>query len=261
MNKAIFKTIRAGFVFGAALLMFTGTASASMVLIPAAATDITTTSARLNGQVINSGDNSVVWFEWADNASLNGAMVAGKQGFSMGSTFNTVIDGLNPNTNYYYRIVAVSKPIIGSASDPVYSPIVSFKTTVSGENSTTILSSLSTIYSASQSSNGSNTNTATGANKTTSTKNTNTASVVTTKKASSAAAVDTKEGFTNNGSNTASVFGAGDGMLPGTLVGWIILLIALFIALLIGRMIYEESERRKKARLAKKPELEDEKMA
>lgn len=258
MNKAIFKTIRAGFVFGAALLMFTGTASASMVLIPAAATDITTTSARLNGQVMNSGDNSVVWFEWADNASLSGAMVAGKQGFSMGSTFNTVIDGLNPNTNYYYRIVAVSKPIIGSASAPVYSPVVSFRTTVSGGNSTTILSSLSTIYGASQNSTGSNTNT----NKTTSAKNTNTSSVATAKKISTQTPiVDTKEGFTNSGSNTASVFGAGDGMLPGTLVGWIILLVALFIALLIGRMIYEESERRKKARLAKKPEQEEEKKA
>lgn len=253
MNKAIFKTIRAGFVLGAALLMFTGAALASGVLIPAGATDVTNTSARLNGEIINSNNNSTVWFEWADNSSMSGAMVAGKESFWSGSTFNTVIDGLNPNTSYYYRVVAVSKPIIGSASAPVYSPVISFKTTAAGGNITTFASTLSTTYGAGQNTTSANL----GTTKTANTKNNNTSTTVVTKKTSTQTTVaDTKEGFSNNGSNSASVFGVGNGMFPTTLTGWIILIIAIFIALLIVRMIYEECERRKKARLVKKPDNE-----
>ena len=277
MNKYIYQTIRAGFVLGVAFLVMANTALASVVLVPAGATDITGTSATLNGQVMNQDANSTVWFEWSDNSSMYAPVIAGKDAFYGGRTFDAAINGLIPGHTYYYRAVAVSKPIIGAADAPVYSPIISFKTVLPKSAAAATTGTNSTIYSTNQngvdnnaqsntsntsSSNNSKTNTTTNTNRTfnSSTNNTSTTNTSNTTNStkdgfSNVGRSNNTDGFSNGNSSGASVLGAGNGILPTTLVGWIALIIALLIILLIIRLIYEENERRKKIRLAKKAEM------
>lgn len=272
MNKYIYQTISAGFVFGVAVLTLTNTALASAVLVPAGATDITGTRATLNGQVMNQDANSTVWFEWSDNSSMYAPAIVGKDAFYGGRTFEASINGLTPGRTYYYRAVAVSKPIIGSSDAPVYSSIISFRTILPKSAVAATTGTNATIYSTNQNSVGNNSqsnvnntsrtnnsNTTTNTNRTfnSSTKNTNTSNVVTSTKDGFSNVNNQKntDGFSNGNSSGASVLGAGGGILPTTLVGWIALIIALLIILLIVRLIYEENERRKKVRLAKKAEM------
>lgn len=253
MNTFTYQTIRAGLVFVVAFFMAANTAFASAVLIPAGASEITTSSAVLNSQVVNANSNSFVWFEWADNASFSNPFIAGKQAFWGGRSFEAAIDGLKPGTTYYYRAIAIARPISGSAEAPVYSSIVSFKTKTAGGDTN---GNGGTVYGTTQNTNtggtsNTNTNTTTSnTTNTTNTTNTNTTSSQSSTKNNTVATVTT-DGFTRTGVSSASVIVAGDGLLPGTLIGWILLFIALFVVLLIVRLIYEQSEKRKKARLVK----------
>ena len=274
MNKYIIQTIRAGFVLAVVLFASANTALAAAYLVPAGVTNITATTATINGQVENPGNNTDVWFEWSDTRSFYAPTVVGKQGFWGSGTFNVKLDGLNPNSTYYYRVVAVSSPIFGPSSEaPFYSPVVSFKT----KPSNTVSWSSGTIYgptdngSANTNQTSTNTTNTTNTSNTTNTTNTNNTSNSSSNNTSSSnknngsrniSAAGTQDGFNNTTGTTnsdgfsnnsgASAIGAGDSILPTTLVGWVALLIALLVVLLIVRLIYEESEKRKKARLAKK---------
>ena len=252
MNKYIFPTIRAGFVLSLAFFAFTSTAFASVIVIPSAATEVTKTTAIINGQIINPHNDSYVWFEWADNASLNSSTIAGKQSFYGGRSFETTLEGLNPGSTYYYRVVAVSKPVLGEAGDPIYSSVASFKTM---SDSVAVASGSSVASSGSTQSGSTNNTTTTSAKSSTSgsTKNSNVSTSVEKKNNSKIDGTTTTDGFDN--ANGASVFAVGDGILPTTLAGWVALLIAVFVAILLVRMIYEESEKRKKAQAAKKAAL------
>lgn len=243
MNKYITKTIRTGFVFGVAIFMTTSTAFASANLVPAGATEITNTSATLNGQVVNENANSSVWFEWSDNASFYAPSIVGKQAFWGGRMFDATITGLTPGTTYYYRAVAFSRTISGGADAPVYSPVVSFKTSAPKVVSSVAGAGAPTSYG-----NGTATTKSTNTNNTTS----NSKSVAATKTATQTVD-ESKNGFSNNGSDVAaSAIGAGNGILPTTLIGWVAFLITIVVAILIGRLIYEENEKRKKKKAAKK---------
>jgi hypothetical protein len=249
MNKFTFKTIRAGFVLSFGLFTAVSTVFASATILSVQTTDITDTTATLNSQYDNPGMNSYVHFEWGYGSSLL-SNTAGTQSFSTGNSFKTTLEGLTPNTTYSYRAVVIARPATGGAAQaPVYSQLVSFttaptKSTVANTSSTQ--TNTGSTNNAPQSGSSKNTN----SNNTTTTKTT---SVATVKKAEVApVVVDTKEGFTNNNGAGASVIGSGVSIFPTTLTGWVILLIALFILLLVGRMIYEQSEKRKKALAAKK---------
>ena len=277
MNKYIIQTIRGGFVLAVVFFASANTALAAAYLVPAGATDITSTTATINGQVENPGNNTDVWFEWSDTRSFYAPTVVGKQGFWGSGTFNAKLDGLNPNATYYYRVVAVSSPIFGQSSDaPFYSPIVSFKTkpsnTVSWSSgvvySTTDNGSTNTNQTSTNTTNTTNTSNTTNTTNTTNTNNTsnssnsNTSSSNKNNGTSNTSVAGTQDGFNNTTGATnsdgfsnnsgASAIGGGDSILPTTLIGWVALIIALLVALLIVRLIYEESEKRKKARLAKK---------
>ncbi len=251
MNKYIFPTIRAGFVLSLAFFAFTSTAFASVILVPSAATEVTKTTAIINGQIINPHNDSYVWFEWADNASLNSSVMAGKQSFYGGRSFETTLEGLNPGTTYYYRVIAVSKPVLGEAGDPIYSSVTSFKT-ASDHVATTSGSSVTNSGSTQGGTTNSNTTTSTKSSTGGSVKNTNSSVSTEKKNISKVGATTATDGFDNDNANGASVLVAGDGVLPTTLAGWVALFIAVFVAVLLVRMIYEESEKRKKAQAAKK---------
>lgn len=240
MNKFISRTILAGTVFTLGISLVSNTALASAVLISSGATDVTGVSATLNGQVMNSDSNSFVWFEWSNNSAFYAPSIAGKQAFWGGRLFDASINGLTPGATYYYRAVAVARPISGGAESPVYSQVVSFKTT----SPSVVANVVSTPAVASTQANTSTNNNSTGTNATA------------VKKVTPAQTTNgTKDGFTNStntGNGGASVLGAGDGILPGTLIGWIALLIAFVVILFVGRLIYEESEKRKKKRALQK---------
>ena len=255
MKNLITKTFRAGFVFAVVVFAITNTALAYAVIIPSGVTEITTTTAVLNGQISNQGENSSGWFELSDNPSLYPASIVGKNSFMGSGSLIANLDNLNPGETYYYRIAVVSRPVFGSAEAPVYSDIMSFQT----RPSFTVSSALTQIgnngagaQSTSSNSSGKNTNTQSSTNgsasKSSSTNGTKEGSNTTTSNTNTTNG--SANGFSN--SNSASVIGAGDGILPTTLIGWIALLIALLVVILIIRLIYEESEKRKKAKAAKK---------
>ena len=68
------------------------------------ATNITASSATLNGYVDPHGNTSQAWFEWGTTSSLGQS--TSKTSFSSASQFNRGLTGLSPNTTYYYRAVA-----------------------------------------------------------------------------------------------------------------------------------------------------------
>lgn len=265
MNKYITKAIRTGLALSAVFFASANIAAASTFFIPAGATDITSTSATINSEVMNPNKNSYVWFEWSDSRSFSSPSIAGKQAFWGGRPFEATIEGLNPGTTYYYRAIVVARPVSGSPEAPIYSPVVSFKTLsadnaggVSGLVYKTTQNNSSNTNNTNTTSNSTNTTTNNTTNTTNSTNSTNTNTSTTKNNTvrNTSAAATTKDGFTNTNtsanSGSASVVGADDSMYPITLIGWIALLIALFVVILIGRLIYEESEKRKKIREAKK---------
>ena len=75
------------------------------------ATAVTTSSARLHGSVNPGGAATNYWFEYSTDSLLGSVLVEATDSTSVGSGQNEIeveanISGLNPDTNYYFRIVA-----------------------------------------------------------------------------------------------------------------------------------------------------------
>jgi len=79
------------------------------------ADNITATSARLNGNLLNLGGANYadVWFEWNNEGKTSWIPLAladngatGIQSLNSVSTFSSVLNNLQPNTTYYFRAVA-----------------------------------------------------------------------------------------------------------------------------------------------------------
>ncbi|MFZ9874501.1 MAG: Ig-like domain-containing protein, partial [Candidatus Methylacidiphilales bacterium] len=108
-------------------LSFT-TATALPLVTTTPATFIGTTGVNLNGDVNPNGLDTSVYFEWGDRSDVLGN-ASGLQ--SIGSGTNLVgnftrVEGLNPDSSYFYRIVAVN--VINSATNKIYGATLSFKT-------------------------------------------------------------------------------------------------------------------------------------
>lgn len=73
-----------------------------------AATNVTQTSARLNGEVDPNGEDTDAWFEWGTSRSaLNRATRAENVGSGTRvEDFDSVLSGLTPGVTYYFRAVA-----------------------------------------------------------------------------------------------------------------------------------------------------------
>lgn len=227
MNNIIIQSIRAVIVFGVALFVLVNDALAAPMLTPVAVTHLTGNSATLVGHISNPQKNSTVWFEIYNNYGAPTAVAM--QGIWSEGTFEYPLNDLNPGQTYSYRAVATEGGVT------VYSPTSSFTASVQKTNTPT------TIYQE-------NTPPATVQPPVQ-----KTAPKVSVKK-DVVAPVVAKEGFTNT--NAASVIGAGDGILPNTLIGWILLLVAILVMVLVAHMVYESLEKRKKAR-EEKNEMEE----
>jgi len=62
------------------------------------------TTATMEGHVIPNASSATYWFEWGTTPALGNATAVVP--ITREDTFDEVIDGLTPGTQYYYRIVA-----------------------------------------------------------------------------------------------------------------------------------------------------------
>jgi len=212
-------------VLGVALFAFMGTIFAAPALTPVSATNIIETSATIIGNVSNSQKNSTVWFEFYNSPGVPTTYAT--QGIWNGGMFEWHLRDLNPGQTYSYRAGAMEGGVT------VYTSTASFTTSAPKAAPVATVSSQVTSFVG------------------TKTSEPKATQVVVVKK-EVAAPIETTGGFKRG--NTAAIIGAESDLLPHTLIGWVLLLISILIAALIGRMIYESSEKQRKA-LREKEEL------
>lgn len=236
MNTNIIYAFRVATVLSVAFFAFTSSALAAPELTPVTVTRVTETSATLIGHVANPYKNSTVWFEFY-NTNGNPTTYAVQSIWNNG-TFEWNLRDLNPGQTYSYRSAAMEGGVT------VYSQTSSF-TTPTPKPVTTVTSTMTPPVQ-----------TVTPAKTTTTEKEVVVKTAIVVKK--EVATTTPTEGFDNN---SASIIGAGSGMLPNTLVGWILLLILILAAVLLSHMIYDSAEKRKEEREKKKREEEMKKIA
>lgn len=239
MNNT-FQTIRMATVFGIAFLAFAQSAFAAPIVTPVMVTDVTSTSAVLDVRVLNAAKNTCAWFEWTTGSSMSTGTAISRQCFYGDGSIKTTLNNLNPGSTYSYRAVAIEGGVTVSSS-------VSSFSTLSSNIATTPASVTSSSQPAVSTQIAPQAVKAKTVAPVVAQKNT-----VTTSSATPAIGAD---GFTNG--NSAAIIGAGNGILPITLIGWIGLLVMTLLAVIFGHMIYESAEKRRIEREQK--ELEDEK--
>ncbi len=84
------------------------------------ASSITSSSAKLNGELINLGGDSScqVWFEYGETTSYGYS--TGKQTKYSATTFSATITGLEPDTTYHFRVVAKNSRKISYGVDKTF---------------------------------------------------------------------------------------------------------------------------------------------
>jgi hypothetical protein len=102
-----------------------GATSSGPTVATIAASEVTQTSATLNGTVNPNGVATSAWFEWGTSSTLATFSSTSQQSIGLGTGVSEVrvsLTGLSPSTAYYYRVVAQS------SSGTVRSSITSFTT-------------------------------------------------------------------------------------------------------------------------------------
>lgn len=256
MNTIIFQTIRSFAILGAIFFAFAGEVFAAPTLLPTSSLEITNTSAVVRGYVQNPGELAVVWFEWSESSSAATPTVVAMSNFFGDGFFAARLDGLTPGVTYSYRAVAKS----GGAT--VYSPTASFRTLGGSPATATTTPSQGALGGASLVDTPSIGSTQTTSSQASSAPIQTQPVVVSQAKKSTPKAVVAKNSTSvtssnNTNNNMASVIGAGNGVLPGTLIGWVALIVATLVVVLLMVMILESTERRKKMRVIKKTNGEE----
>lgn len=244
--QAIYTAIRTGMVLAAGFFVFVNTAFAAPALTPVSISNLTGESAMITGNVSNPYKNSTVWFEFYTDSGATVALAT--QGIWHDGAFTWYLRDLTPGKTYSVRSAAMEGGVT------VYSSTSSFTTPSPKSLTTSTVVNQTPTPAIVQG----ETQTAT-VKQTPAVKKTQTVSTTNTtpKKTEKPVAVKTtSEGFTNG--SVASIIGAGDGMLPGTLIGWVALLIAILVVILIGRTIYDSAEKRREERERKEKERENE---
>lgn len=249
MKNIIISTIKYGIVMGAGLLSFAQTSLAATVLTPAVASGVSRTSAILVARVMSDGwNNTTVWFEWGETTAL-GNPIVGFTKIPYEGDFQGFLSNLKPGTTYYFRAVAMERD-----GNKVTSPVTNF--TTDGGVAPSVTTSATEQPVVTTKSETQTTAPAQTAKTTTSVSRTTTPAAKTTEATPKTAEVavapakTTVSSVTTN-ANIASVIGAGDGVLPGTLIGWLLLFIAILIAVIIIHTIHLQNVQRKKALEAK----------
>jgi hypothetical protein len=112
--------------------------TSSLTALTTIATGVNRTSATLNGLVVNGTGSPVsAWFEYGPTPSFGLTSPLSSLGTMSNAPLSTTIFGLNPNTTYYFRTVAVT-----SNGTVARGTIGSFITVVSG--STTVVTTITT---------------------------------------------------------------------------------------------------------------------
>lgn len=245
--QAIYTAIRTGMVLAAGFFVFVNTAFAAPALTPVSVSNLTGESAMITGNVSNPYKNSTVWFEFYNDSGSTVALAT--QGIWHDGMFTWYLRDLTPGKTYSVRSAAMEDGVT------VYSPTSSFTTPLPKSFTTSTVANQTQAPAIVQGETQTATVKQTPAVKKTQTVSTTNATPKKTEK-SVAVKATTSEGFTNG--SVASIIGAGDGMLPSTLIGWVALLIAILVVVLIGRTIYDSAEKRREERERKDKEREDE---
>jgi subtilisin len=90
---------------GTALAADSATAKPTLTLDTHPASDVNTTYATLNGEIVFMGgdaDSVTVWFEWGEEGN-NFPNDTPEQTYYSATTFDDTIDGLDPGTTYEFR--------------------------------------------------------------------------------------------------------------------------------------------------------------
>ena len=97
------------------------------IAITSQETNVTGTSAMLNGGYNGNGLNTTTWFEYSNNSNFVGAYTTSKvnQNNTQGSVTPVLITGLTPNTTYYFRLVAETSGGITKSSTVLNFPTLS----------------------------------------------------------------------------------------------------------------------------------------
>lgn len=256
--KNYIKTIRAVVILGALMLAFTGEVFAAPEFLPNSVANITGNSAEIRAYIQNYGEPSVVWFEWSEAVSSQAPAVIGMNNYFGSGFFTAKLSNLTTGVTYSFRSAVKWR------GQTFYSPVTSFvatNSTVSGAVSAQGALGTGTMYN-SQTNNSS----APAVTNQTPAPSTQTQTVTQTKKVAVAPVVSVKKTVSttetkiasntknttstqNANTNMASVFGAGDGLMPTTLVGWLILVISALVVVLLINMISEQNNKRKKKSL------------
>lgn len=90
----------------------------SLAVGSSAATNIGSTTAKMNGSALLGSGSTVGWFEWGATTSVSTSSAAQSLGSTPGalSIFNQTLTGLSPNTTYFFRAAAQGSTTVRGAT-------------------------------------------------------------------------------------------------------------------------------------------------